>query len=86
MVMSTDNKDAHGALKAALPGESMSVGSGSGKTQKLERPVIPGDCTEVQWSFSPNLHIVQIGTGFKAVRTEKKRKKCHPKHTMLGAL
>ena len=48
MLLETHNSDAHGDLTQSR----QTVGESSGaKAQKLQRPVIPEDCTENQWSF-----------------------------------
>ena len=49
LFLETHNRDAHGALQAPL--EQRRVGETGNKAQKLQRPVIPEDCTEVQWAF-----------------------------------
>ena len=49
VLLETHNRDAHGALQAPL--EQRRVGETGNKAQKLQRPVIPEDCTEVQWAF-----------------------------------
>ena len=49
LFLQTHNKDAHGAMQAPL--ELHRAGESGPRTQKLERPVIPEDCSEVQWAF-----------------------------------
>ena len=49
VLLETHNKDAHGAIQAPL--EQRRVGEKGNKAQKLQRPVIPEDCSEVQWAF-----------------------------------
>ena len=51
MFLQTHNQSSHGALTTALPGDTVPENSRGGKTQKLERPKIPADCSEVQWAF-----------------------------------
>ena len=47
--LQTHNRDAHGAMQAPL--EQCGGGEAGPRAQKLQRPVIPEDCSEVQWSF-----------------------------------
>ena len=49
LFLQTHNKDAHGAMQAPL--EQRGGGETGPRAQKLQRPVIPEDCSEVQWSF-----------------------------------
>ena len=49
MFLQTHNRDAHGAMQAPL--EQRGVGETGTKAQKLVRPSIPEDCSEVQWAF-----------------------------------
>ena len=49
MFLQTHNRDAHGAMQAPL--EQRGVGETGAKAQKLVRPLIPEDCSEVQWAF-----------------------------------
>ena len=49
VLLETHNRDAHGALQAPL--DQRRAGETGNKAQKLQRPVIPEDCTEVQWAF-----------------------------------
>ena len=49
LLLQTHIKDAHGAMQAPL-GERREAETGA-KAQKLQRPVIPEDCTEIQWAF-----------------------------------
>ena len=49
LFLETHIKAAHGALQAPL--EQRRVGETGSKAQKLQKPVIPEDCTEVQWAF-----------------------------------
>ena len=51
MFLQTHAQSAHGALTTALPGDVSPGKSRGGKTQKLERPKVPVDCSEVQWAF-----------------------------------
>ena len=47
--LQTHNKDAHGAIQAPL--EQRGGGDTGARAQKLLRPLIPEDCSEVQWDF-----------------------------------
>ena len=49
MLLQTHIRDAHGAIQAPL--EHRGVGEMGAKAQKLVRPSIPEDCSEVQWAF-----------------------------------
>ena len=49
LFLQTHNRDAHGAMQAPL--EQCDGGETGPRAQKLQRPVIPEDCSEVQWSF-----------------------------------
>ena len=49
LFLQTHNKDQHGALQAPL--EQRGVGETGAKAQKLVRPLIPEDCSEIQWAF-----------------------------------
>ena len=49
LFLQTHNKDAHGAMQQPL--DHRVVGDTGPKAQKLQRPCIPEDCSEVQWAF-----------------------------------
>ena len=49
MFMQTHMKDMHGAMQAPL--EQRVTGETGAKAQKLARPLIPEDCSEIQWAF-----------------------------------
>ena len=48
LFLSTHNRDVHGAMTTPL---TTGAQEGGGKAKKLERPTIPEDCSEVQWTF-----------------------------------
>ena len=50
MMLHTHNQEVHGDIHVPVEGRGGGT-VGQPKSQKIDRPSIPDDCSEVQWSF-----------------------------------